>query len=401
MNTLVFTSASADMSLMLAEWAISLRRLAKYTGDALVLDYGLPVRMVTALHAWGIRTVKCVDRGCIVCTRYIDAAPILRKDYASHVAAHFDGDIWFQAPIDALFDIAVQQASGCVFSPDVGWFTQPFHGDTSFAADYAHKIQLIRDRYGGTIQGGLSCGLASNLAHKYEQFSQLISTGALKLEYGADQFAFNWLFQEDADCAKGHLWNCIGVDGVLDNGVWHSRRDGRRDVAIGIHVVGMCRADQARLFRNQHSDQFREELRAVGLYEEGCVTVPSWGLSASGETWAALASVLVMCRRHRGSALAVGVSVPGAVFADVGCTDMVPLQHGHVHYWDQLGLPRRPHIQHPEKVWLSAKAVDVFAHIPLDAAWDLCQRFERNWFDFMLTMLCAIRSLSWGPMWLP
>ena len=401
MKTLVFTSASADMSLMLVEWAVSLRRLAGYTGEALVLDYGLAAPTVTALDAWGIRTIKCIDRGCIVCTRYIDAAQILRAEYASHVAAHFDTDIWFQASIDRLFSIARQQSSGCVFSPDVGWFTQPLHGGNVDAADYARKIRFVRERYGGTIQGGLSCGFVQNLAQKYEQFAQMISTGMVKLEYGADQFAFNWLFDPEKDCADGHLWNCIGADTVLDEGVWYSTRGDRRNVAIGLHVVGMCRGEQTRLFRNRHRDLFKEELKAAGFGGQNCISLPSWGPTAAGETWAALASVIVTCRKYCGSAIAVGVPVPEAAFADVGCTAMIPLDHGHVHYWDDLGLPRKPHIQHPDKLYLSAKAVEVLARTPLDTAWELCQKFERNWFDFMLTMLCAMRSLSWGPMWGP
>jgi hypothetical protein len=400
MKTLVFTSASADVSLMLMEWAVSLRRVARYAGDVLVLDYGLSPAVVRALEGWGIRTIRCIDKGCIVCTRYIDAIPALRGEYRAHVAAHFDCDIWFQAPIDGILALARRQSAGCVFSPDVGWYTQCHHGSASSAADYFRKIAFLRERYGGTIQGGLSCGLASNLARRYEQFAQMISGGTLPLEYGADQFAFNWLFDPELDSADAHLWNCVQADAVFEDGVWYSNKGGRREIAIGVHVVGMCRGEEARLLRNRQRELFERELAAAGLGEQECVVLPSWGPSGGGETWAALASVIIACRQHRGSAIAVGIPAPRAAFADVGCTSMVPLHHGHVHYWDDLGLPRKPHIQHPEKLYLSAHAVEVLAQTPLDAAWDLCRKFERNWFDFMLTMLCATKELSWGPMWL-
>ncbi len=385
---------------MLAEWAVSLRHVAGYAGEAMVLSYGLPGPMRAALAKWGVRTVDCLDRGCIVCSRYLDAIPLLAREYQAHLAAHFDADVWFQAPIDGLFGLAAERPpGGCVFAPDVGWFTQPPHGGTAYAAAYERKVRAIRALFGGTIQGGMSCGTGRALSDRYGQFRAMLESGSLETEYGADQFSFNWLFDPEADSAAAHLWNCIGADAVLEDGVWFSKRNGGRTRAIGVHVVGMCRNEPERLFRNLHEELLARELGAVGLSGGNAVVMPSWGPSSNGDAWAAIASVIVACRRHPGSPVAVGIPAPRAAFSDVGCTAAVPLSHGHDHYWDRLGLPRRPHIAHPHKLYLSARAVEVLSRTPLDAAWELCERFERSWFDFMLTMLCASRGLSWGPIW--
>ena len=96
-------------------------------------------------------------------TRFLDAIPHLLGRYQPCLAAHFDADIWFQQPIDDLFLLAERWPHGCVFAPDVSWFTQPFQGSRERSASYAEKIRSIRERFGGTIQGGLSCGPASNL----------------------------------------------------------------------------------------------------------------------------------------------------------------------------------------------------------------------------------------------
>jgi len=396
MKRLVFTSASADMTIMLAEWVVSLRTLARFTGEILVLDYGLNDTVVRALDAWSVRTIKCIDRGCIVCTRYIDAAEVLVRDYSSHLAAHFDADIWFQRSLDGLFELAQRHVEGCVFAPDVKWFTQPFHGIPDNAVAYAAKVQEIRRRFGGTIQGGMSCGPALNLARRYSEFADMIRDGRLKQEYGADQFALNWLFNFEKDSAEGHLWNCIGADTVLDEGVWHSTRTHSKHPAAAIHVVGMLRNETTRLFRNLHTQTLICELAGIGLSSDPALMLNGWGVEADAAPALALAAVIITCRKHRGSAIAVGMPAPRAVFGDIGCTSMVLLSHGNAHYWDRLGLPRRPHIQHPNKLYLSAKAVQVLAEAKLEEIWELCQMFEQNWFDFMLTMLCAQRSLSWG-----
>jgi hypothetical protein len=401
MKPLVFTSANNDMSLMLLEWLVSLRHLAAYGGEIVVLDYGLTGRTRRALASFDATVIPCEERDCIVCDRYIDVIPLLLGNYRNHVVMHSDADIWFQSPIDRIFDLAISLSDGCVFSPDVGWFTQPSHVDEPLTRIYEEKVRLVRERYGGTIQGGFSCAAAMHLARKYQMFQEMITQGLIRREYGSDQFAFNWLFDPEMDCADAHLWNCIGTDAVLDDGVWYSRRNGRRQRINGLHVVGESRGDPTRLFRNNYPALLHSCIQSRDIAPEAAVELPSWGpLEHSNDVWAALCKVIVTCREHQGSAIAVGIPIPKAVFADVGCTSLVPLSHGHIHYWDTLGLPRKPHIRHPERLYFSRKAVDTLAGISLDEAWRICRMFERNWLDFMLTMLCAQNSLSWGPMWM-
>ena len=193
-----------------------------------------------------------------------------------------------------------------------------------FNSEYTRKVQFVRKKqFGGTIQGGMSCGLATNLARRYGQFADLIAQGMIELSYGSDQFAFNWLYDPELDSAAGHLWNCIGADTVFDGGVWYSKRYGKREQVIAMHVVGMLRSDAGRLFRNRYAEIYFTQLASMGLVGEPCVQLPAWPAYNNAEVWSSLASVILTCRKHRGTAIAVGAASPRATFTDIGCTNLV------------------------------------------------------------------------------
>jgi len=394
-NTVVFTAANESISSMLVEWIVSLRRLARYSGEVMVLDYGLSKSSIGLLSRFDAKTVPCKSGNAVVVSRYVDAIPIL-ADRPNCVFAHFDSDIWFQDSIDEIFDVA-RITPGCLFSADVGWYTQPFLGlNSSIQPAYREKIQRIKTKYGGTIQGGFSCGTGANLATRYAQLRKLLKAKEVKWEYGSDQYAFNLLFDEKNDRADLFEWNGIGSDTFKQNGVWWSKRSFPRKLRA-IHVVGMLRGELERRFHYCHKKLFHQALIEAGHVEKKSrhVDQPAFPRSVPN----ALRFILKLCRRHRGSAVTFGkVKAPVFCIADIGCTDFVFNGcHGREEYWDRLKLSRRDHIAEPQHLYFSRRAVETLSKVSLHYPAALCRKFDDNFIDFMLTMMAVEHGLSIGP----
>src|ERR1043165_946275 len=394
-NTIVFTSANESVSSMLIEWIISLRKLACYSGEVLVLDYGIGQATATLLSKFDVTLIKCKPAKSIVVARYLDVIPLLKRRPAS-IFAHFDADIWFQDRIDEIFEIA-RITDGCLFSADVHWYTQGHIGSSRVGArQYLDKVQRIKSRFNGTIQGGFSCGTGQNLAKRYIAFRALLKSGRLPWNYGSDQFAFNLLFDEENDRADFFDWNGIGADTFKQNGVWWSKRGFPRKLRA-VHVVGMLRGEIERRFYHCHKSLFRQTLMDLGCGVLDSVHFKDTRFPTGVPH--ALQYLILLCRKHRNSAITFGkIRAPLFCYADIGCISFVRNgYHGREHYWDKLKLARRDHIAEPQHLYLSQRAVDVFARIPSNYPFKLCRKFEDLFVDLMLTMMATEHGLSIGP----
>jgi len=393
-RTVVFTSANSGIAPLLVEWIVSLRKLAQYSGEVMVMDYGLGEPILELLQAFDVRIIKCKARRAIVVDRYVDFIPELERR-PDHVFAHFDADIWFQDGIDEIFEIAAI-AQGCLFSADVSWYKQPYIGKSwSELGKYYKKIDRIIAKYGGTIQGGFSCGTGAILGRRFKQFREMLRRGRIPWRYGSDQYAFNALFDEDHDRAEFFEWNGIGSDTFKSNGIWWSKRSFTRKLRA-IHVVGMLREETERRFRHCHRELFLNTLAETGLNSESSVHFDNFVYDTNVPN--ALRELIRMCRQHRGSAITLGkIRPPVICLSHIGCTGFVPNGiHGREHYWDRLKLARRDHIADPHNLYLSRLAVQTIAKIPTSYPLLLCRKFEDNFVDFMLTMMAAEHGLTIG-----
>jgi hypothetical protein len=290
-----------------------------------------------------------------------------------------------------------------VCAPDVTWYREPYRGqDPGRRAAYEAKIAALVERHRGTVQGGMQCGRAPALARRYRGIEDLLATGFVKDEYGADQFALNHLFEPAVDSLDGYLFDCIGSDTTFSGGTWWSHkfkdRSGGPVKAKAIHVVGVTRGDRNRLFRQAHAATMEGALAGVGVRRFSPATRRDrWENHEASTVWGRLVGAIRTCRLARGGALAIGPAAPAYVFDDVGCVRLVPMHHGHDHYWDLVGLSRQRHIAEPHALYLSARAVEVVAALSYDEADDLCGRFEAHFFDLLLSILCARAGLTFGP----
>jgi hypothetical protein len=277
MNHLIFTSCTARMQSFLAEWVISARKVANYTGEMLVLDYGLERWSNKLLYKYDVKTIKSEAIGhkslplwsspqywpvTMLTLRFLDMIPIIEKNYSQHIIAHFDTDIWFQKSIDNLFELAAQ-SEGVVYSPDVSWHSQKFtpskdESKNKIQIPYEAKIKRIIENFGSTIQGGFHCAKSDVLLQKLRGFQKVLSDGTFERDQ-VDQVIMNWLFDFDKDNANGYLYNCIGSDTYFNNNLWRLQRTD--EICIGLHLAGPHRNHSERQFRNNFPSLLQEELK--------------------------------------------------------------------------------------------------------------------------------------------
>jgi hypothetical protein len=268
MKRLIYTNANFQPQNFLAEWVISARKVANYTGDMLVLDYGLERWFVKFLSKYDVKTIKLdFDHTrfqadylgllfAITTARFIDAFPIIEKDYSEHTIAFFDADIWFQQPIDNIFELAAR-SEGVVYSPDVSWCRQGFFSSKEeLRMPYENKIKDIIESYGSTIQGGFHCAKSDVLLSKLGEFRKLVRDGTFE----RDQVIVNWLYEFGKDNIDGYLYNCIGTDTYCnDQKLWCLKKT--NEVCVGLHLAGPYHHDPERQLRNNFPSLFQEELK--------------------------------------------------------------------------------------------------------------------------------------------
>lgn len=403
MQTIVWTSANRSIEPMLLQWVISLRTLGKYSGKILILDYGLSNKYKNLYIAYDADLIPTIEKGPIVNHRFIDIIPILKQYDSTTAVAHFDADIWFQDDINDLFNKIPKNSQGCLFSPDVTWYTQNYLGlQSHFSTEYMYKIQQIKNTYEGTIQGGLSAGLNENLLNKYTLFDTLLKNKFMKDEYGADQFFFNWTFDTKIDSASAYLYNCIGSDIVCSDGVWFSKKYNHLNKCIGIHLVGMLRHEPFRYFKYHHTSLLLESCKQknIPIYTNQNATnicIPITSIIQNNSVILQLEKIIELCSQYINNSITIGFSSDDMILSTspVGCIDLVPWEHGNMHYWDRLNLPRRQHIAHPHKIFFSSDAVKSIAKIPKIYPSQLCAKFEYHWLDFMLSMMLVEHNISY------
>lgn len=388
---IIYTSADASVGSLLKEWVISLRVLGKFDGEVVVLDYGLNENMRSWLVNRGIRLIrKPIARYHeIVNLRHIDIIPFIKEQDEQDVIAHFDCDIWFQTSLDNLLEEAAN-SFGCICSTDPNWYTQAYHGpdELKHRIFYNNKISRVKDRYKGTIQGGFICAQKSQLLDKLLQFKECYDNGFVGICYGADQFLWNYLFNEDKDDASYNHYNCVHSDAVFDNVCWRSGKTKRK--VIGVHVTGGMRHDKMRRFRVLHSDYIARlpDLRRVDWTE---VSDESSGVKVSQKSCREMIRKLIgLSRKNQG--LVIGECDNCDLLTGDVCSSYLihPNDHDNAFYWDILSLNRDYHLKFLEEMIILPNIVGKLRDI------ESVYQFESLFGNYCFSLLSRLCGLQVG-----
>lgn len=276
-KTLIFTSASPNMTIFLLEWIISLRKIGNYKGKIIILDYGIDVYIKKAISVFDVRFIECLKRktldSYIVNTRYIDIIPILEEDqYYNYIVAHFDVDIWFQDDINDVF-LYADTINGCLFASEMTE-ARPYRGpeNEKIKSAMEKKYDLLYEKYSGHINGGFVCGNIKKVTEKLKKFKELISNLFFIPDFGTDQFAFNYLFDDKKDKADGYKWNCVPKNAIFKNGYWYTKefKNYKSEKASAFHCYGniypnLWRNKENTRFHILYNDLFKKALDEINL----------------------------------------------------------------------------------------------------------------------------------------
>lgn len=310
---LVWTSVTPGMELHLFEWLISLRDTAKYSGEILILNYGLDDKVLYNIKKYNVRVVtvdkkprpeayfdyhktqlytnkiqskfvnkELLENDMVVNYRYIDILPFLKEDYKDYTTMHFDADIWFQWSIDDLFKIAAT-SKRCLFSPST---TKPHRiGEIVCALEQNGGIEVIRvpfiktifphingkelqDKFlsnllflyrnqGGFINGGFMGGKGENIYNFLKGFEYFLGDKIPNMR-GADQSYINIHFDEKIDQINFWEYNIFSIkdkEAKLDLKTGLITKRGKN--CVGIHVGEFKEMS----FKHCYFDLFLKEIR--------------------------------------------------------------------------------------------------------------------------------------------
>jgi hypothetical protein len=247
MNTLVWGAVGAKDELFntfTLEWAISLRYLANYNGDACILDYGLEEKTRNVLKKLDIRLFPCMSRGfdMIGNTRYVDVFDIINMNYFDYNIALFDIDIWFQDSLDSLFKRISKKEDGILFAAEKkDIIDQKINrGPNNSREKIKIRSQYIKlgKSYGGLINSGFFAGQFRSVLIKLADIKTMFANLYEIPRWGTEQFFVNMLFDFKIDQADGYKWNCVIPDLYIRDGIFYTDKLFEEEKVVGVHCYG-------------------------------------------------------------------------------------------------------------------------------------------------------------------
>lgn len=395
---LIYTSGDKTMQTMLLEWIISLRYFGRYSGDVVILDYGIDPYFATLLESsFEVTLYRCEKKGPIVNQRFIDSISMF-KDLNPVMAAHFDADIWFQDSVNGVWNLIPH--NGVLYAPDQNGWREPYIGTSESHKDieaYNEKTAHIYRKCSGTIQGGFCAGYVKDLISKFLKFKELLDDGKVENKYGADQYAANLLFDFEHDSAAAYRYNVIGGDSIYTFGSWYTKKYGSNEKAIGNHIIGVLRNQSNRLFRNNHPALFAMFLGMAGHRPlPPAVHVSQWKMNETRDVAAQLMGVILTCKEVGENSIVVGMEQPLICFNDIAATGTIDLGHGEEGIWEKFNLVPQPHMANPSKMFLSQKAVKTLSSLSFDSVFEFAKQADTPYFDLALSVLCVKNELTIG-----
>ena len=288
----VATSCDSTGFKMLVPFLASLRGVAKWAGNVLIIDLGMNRKQVDSLTGLGMSVIPAKkDLEAIVCQRFDTLA-----DYASShpgIYAHWDADVWFTGSIEAVFDLPSDRLSCTIDRTRQGFVSGVVpNKPQAIAVDFL--LDAVQRTHSQLLQVGFVCGGAAALRHFANVQRFLIKSGFAADAYGTDTLALNLMSSINPDVLNvvDIGWNCIPDwqpewrDGAFHCGtipikVLHQTSPWRNNTAYGFksHYPDSFQAWRAKLGSTEPVD-VAEESRIISVTVGGipfaCRDAPYW-----------------------------------------------------------------------------------------------------------------------------
>lgn len=247
MKNVILTSASLNMSSYLIEFCISLREIAKFQGDVIVLGYGLDdvPGLLELLNKLSIYVLNCEFRNgnprSVAITRFFDMTFLINYDYDNIL--HLDCDMWFQSNIDDIFNI-IDSSNGCIYVCEKNKTGLFFRGPDHLLHEFQNKIKNMVNKYGGHINIGFMGGKKDIFLNKLNCFINSYSSLEWLTVWGTDQSLAVYYFNDD-DIIIDNIWNLTyDIATFKENKFYYNNEEGKI-----IHDFSPSRNNSVRMSR--------------------------------------------------------------------------------------------------------------------------------------------------------
>lgn len=235
---IVVTIVSGDDVRILNEFLASLRHVAKFKGEILIINYGhqVEIKKLCAEYAAKSRHISVHDLPYTI-DGFKRLYHVLAKGKPENTYAFFSSHTWFQNSIDSVFDI---NPTGLLFAPEYNGKKHKYHGNgDSVDESRFNKEQKEKETtYGGEVSSDMIVGKSAIFAERMKLFISHISN---KLKYpiitGAECYILNEIFDKEKDkLTEGHIFSVPAYDAIPTSKAIYTDQHGPKREAIGVRL---------------------------------------------------------------------------------------------------------------------------------------------------------------------
>jgi hypothetical protein len=249
----------------------TLRQIAGYKGKIITLDYGMSIEAINRIknEDENVEIIKCSKDRHIFSVRFRDMPKIIDSlpDEITHVMSIDGGDVWFQEPVDEVFELCKDR---------IGYIEEYYLGNNWWNRQILNLLSLeevekLSKNFRGTRQknAGMICGPKEIISRVSSLIGQYVLNNGMDF-FGLDQLYFNYIINNMAEYEKIPLppkYNYVLIDNTqkftIENGLIY---DENHELMTVIHDAG---GHTGRIMRKTYREGFDESQykRVIQIYK--------------------------------------------------------------------------------------------------------------------------------------
>ncbi|EMS73758.1 hypothetical protein [Ruminiclostridium cellobioparum] len=203
-NTVILTCMDSNFEdNLINDFLKTLRKVAGYQGKIVILDYGMSIVTVNSIENEdeNVEIIKCNKDRHIFSARFRDMAGIIGglSSEITHVMSIDGGDIWFQAPIDEIFELCKER---------IGYIEECYLGNNWWNKQILNllrteEMEKLSKNFRGTRQknAGMICGPRDIMSKVSDAIGKYVLNNGRDF-FGLDQLYFNYIINNMSENKK-------------------------------------------------------------------------------------------------------------------------------------------------------------------------------------------------------
>ncbi|HEX3030523.1 MAG TPA: hypothetical protein VHT34_14760 [Clostridia bacterium] len=216
-NTAILTCMDSNFEHnLINDFLRTLRKVASYQGKIFILDYGMSTEAVARIknEFENVEIIKCSKDRHIFSVRFRDMTGIIDSlpDSITHVMAIDGGDVWFQSPINEVFELCTERIGYIEdYCLDNSWWNRQILNLLK-----PKEMEKLFKNFRGTRQknAGMICGPKNIMSKVSDTIDKYVLNNGSDF-FGLDQLYFNYIVNnmpEDEKIALPKKYNYVLID---------------------------------------------------------------------------------------------------------------------------------------------------------------------------------------------